>query len=113
MKNFEEFDSLFQDSYFKRDGTSYEGEDSVFQWAKDFMDLKKRIVEHTKLSNGYFVSTVWLGLNHNYAEGRPLIFETMVFSSKTSFNEIDMDRYSTEEEAKEGHRRMVEEWSKK
>ena len=62
--------------------------------------------------SGRWVSTVWLGLNHNYVEGGPpLIFETMVFpesqSGAVDYSEIDTERYSTEEEARTGHERMA------
>lgn len=53
------------------------------------------------------VSTVWLGLNHQYGDGPPLIFESMMFQD--SFLEELADRYSTEEEAIAGHYRMVQE----
>lgn len=54
----------------------------------------------------YLVSTVFMGYNHNYFEGPPLWFETMIFDE----NEKDcgMDRYETLEEAKLGHQRMIE-----
>lgn len=47
------------------------------------------------------VSTVWLGLDHNWWPDRPIkIFETMIFGG-----ELDLEqwRYSTEEEALAGH----------
>lgn len=43
--------------------------------------------------------------------GRPLVFETMVFPLN-SLDEQDMERYSTWEEAKEGHERMCKKWLK-
>jgi hypothetical protein len=46
------------------------------------------------------VSTVWLGLDHSFGDGPPLIFETLG-------PDDDMERYSTLEEAEEGHRRFV------
>lgn len=56
---------------------------------------------------GYEVSTVWLGLDHNWSRnGPPLIFETMIFPLGTSMD-VDCDRYSTEAEAIAGHKRMV------
>jgi hypothetical protein len=59
---------------------------------------------------GKWVSTVWLGINHSYGGGPPIIFETMVFplnqEGDVNYGEIDSDRYATEEEALEGHRRM-------
>jgi hypothetical protein len=52
------------------------------------------------------VSTVWLGLNHSFLpDSPPIIFETMVFGGP---NDEDQERYSTEEEAIEGHRRWVQ-----
>lgn len=50
------------------------------------------------------VSTVWLGLNHQYGAGPPLIFETMIFGGQ---HDQWCMRYSTEAEAKEGHARVV------
>lgn len=35
-----------------------------------------------------WVSTVWLGINHNYGDGPPLIFETMVFVQEDMGGEI-------------------------
>ena len=56
-------------------------------------------VARTDLPGGRFVSTVFLGLDHNYMpDGPPLLFETMVFP------ECDFcERYSTWEQAVAGH----------
>lgn len=51
------------------------------------------------------VSTVWLGIDHGFGVGPPLIFETMIFGGP--YND-DQWRYSTEAEAKAGHRRIVD-----
>lgn len=51
------------------------------------------------------VSTVWLGLDHNYSGGTPLIFETMVFGDSMA-DEL-CQRYSTEADALAGHREIV------
>ncbi len=60
----------------------------------------------------YQVSTVFLVLDHGFDEsGPPLVFETMVFPYNTRLDE-DCERYSTWEEAKEGHKRMCEKWLK-
>lgn len=66
------------------------------------------------------VSTVWLGLNHNAFGGRPLIFETMIFQVALTphviFGRVELlheglfdyqERYSTEQEAIQGHERAV------
>jgi hypothetical protein len=55
---------------------------------------------------GYDVSTVYVGVNHNFGDGPPLIFETMVFQNGSARDEF-MERYSTEDEAKRGHENIV------
>jgi hypothetical protein len=56
----------------------------------------------------YFVSTVFLGLDHQWhAHGPPLLFETMVFG-KEPLNERQ-ERCTTWEEAEVMHEKMCEE----
>jgi hypothetical protein len=73
------------------------------KWTIQFGDYHNRVVAQHTIS-GVQISTVWLGLDHQYGDGPPLIFETMVFGGPM---DQEMDRYSTLEEAKTGHRRMV------
>lgn len=51
---------------------------------------------------GTEVSTVWLGLDHGFGYGPPLIFETMIFGGE---HDNDTWRYATLDEALEGHQR--------
>lgn len=85
---------------------------TLMEWASrlESRGTDKRVAE-TTLPNGRWVSTVWLGLNHNFGRGRPLIFETMVFASKDDMGELDCDRYSTEAEALAGHEAMCAKWT--
>lgn len=93
--------------YFKKDGSPYSGPNALFDWAKDFENIAERIVGKDELPNGLQVSTVWMGLDHNYGHNnRPLIFESMVFLPNTS-DEQEMWRYSTWEEAERGHKMLV------
>jgi len=92
-----------------RDGLHYdkEGREITFwQWGK-----LHDCVEYIRIADDtigpYWVSTVWIGLNHNWGGGPPLIFESMVFKGDES--DLDCVRYSTLEQALEGHARMVEE----
>ncbi len=39
-----------------------------------------------------WISTLWLGINHNYGDGPPLIFETMVFGGE---HDEEMMRYAS------------------
>lgn len=87
------------------DGTPYLGENATLEWANDFENTKDRIIAQETLPDGKFISTVWLGLDHQFGIGKPLIFETMVFGENRE--ELDIERYSTLEEAKDGHKRMV------
>lgn len=80
------------------------------EWSEKLGDMAYRRVAETTLPNGKWVSTIWLGLNHRFSPGLPLIFETMVFKSKGEFGELDSDRYSFEEDALAGHQVMCEKW---
>jgi len=50
------------------------------------------------------VSTVFLGIDHNWWEGPPLLFETMVFGGPL---DEETERYSTWDEAEAGHAAML------
>ena len=91
-------------TFYNRQG----GQVNLFAWAAQF-DHDRRVAEDT-LPDGTYISTVFLGLDHQFGEGPPLIFETMVFSSEDDSNELDVDRYSTETEAQAGHVVMVATW---
>jgi hypothetical protein len=77
------------------------------------------IVARDDVGPNVYVSTVWLGLNHNFGGGTPIIFETMVFTlrdepyvmpSGTEFwwEGVDQYRYHTLAEATEGHAKILE-----
>lgn len=66
---------------------------------------RTEIVSAADPGTAYSVSTVWLGLDHRFGDGPPLIFETMVFATSTR-DELTR-RYSTEQEAREGHAEVV------
>lgn len=51
------------------------------------------------------ISTVFLGVDHQWGEGPPLIFETMVFDGPL---DGEQERCSTWEEAEAQHAAMVE-----
>lgn len=92
--------------YFRKDGTPYpEGKEGLLAFAKDFENTEGRRVGFDKLPNGLAVSTVWLGIDHGFGSGRPLIFETMVFAHGRG-GEFQT-QYSTLEEARLGHKMMV------
>jgi hypothetical protein len=57
--------------------------------------------------NGYRVSTVFLGVNHQFGDGPPLLYETMIFRGGDPGQEVFCDRYSTRAQAAEGHARAL------
>ncbi len=79
--------------------------DSIETWAKAF-DKDTRIVDRTKIKD-YYISTVFLGMEHGYDENKkPILFETMVFGGKFDDEEYQT-RYCTYSEAEEGHKKAV------
>jgi hypothetical protein len=82
------------------------GEDAVNQWATEFERTKRRRLFLAEIPPNIRVSTVFLGLNHQYEEGPPLVFETMVFGG--AHDQAWEERYSTYDEAKAGHEAMIE-----
>lgn len=75
-------------------------------WRYYIENPERKRVAWTELE-GVRVSTVLLVLDHNYGlPGPPLIFETMIFGLEEL--EGEQWRYSTKEEALEGHERAVE-----
>ena len=50
------------------------------------------------------ISTVFLGLDHNFSGGDPILFETMIFGGPLDGEQW---RYSTYAEAERGHKEAV------
>jgi hypothetical protein len=76
---------------------------AMMEWAQGF-ERDDRKVGRDEVGEAS-VSTVHLGLNHQFGDGPPLIFETMIFGGE---HDQACWRYSTEEQAKAGHERVVE-----
>ena len=79
--------------------------ENLMEWAAGFGQDNNRIANDDVGS--VHVSTVFLGLDHNYLrEGPPVLFETMVFGGK---HDGDMRRYATYEDAERGHKETLTE----
>lgn len=94
-------------------------ERALIRWAEFIETFANRVVQQTHVGP-YWVSTVFLGLDHQFGKGPPLIFETMVFDTEqrrvykiggkereTVGEEIEIWRYSTWPEAVTGHNKLV------
>lgn len=77
--------------------------DDVLEWAREFETMDRRIAQ-TKVLDLCHVSTVFLGLDHSFGRGRPLLFETMAFWHDEHGEE--QTRCSTWIEAEKQHAQM-------
>ena len=76
----------------------------LMEWAQWF-ETADRTVAKAQLPGDVSVSTVFLGLNHDFlGDGPPILFETMIFGGPLDLEEA---RYATWDEAEEGHAAMV------
>jgi len=74
----------------------------ILQWARWF-ETAERHVADTRLDN-VRISTVFLGLDHSWGQGPPLLWETMIFGG---IHDGYQARYSTKAEAEVSHARAV------
>lgn len=89
--------------YFNRYGEPM----TLDEWGRSYGHHERKVLRQTHVY-GYMISTVWLGMDHNYFGGIPLIFETMVFApERTAFLDLECRRYSTLTEAHLGHDEVV------
>lgn len=120
--------------YFDREGQPID----LHEWGRLSEDRKYKVLKQESVGV-FWISTVWLGLDHSFRRRLdptgehepPVIFETMVFDQGpkgaeetyqglrkvmdgddySPWSELDAERYATEAEALAGHARMVEKWS--
>ena len=101
--------------YYDRQGNPMSQDDYIAQRYGGDLDAFRVGIDEI---GPYVISTVWLGLDHGFGDGPPVIFETMVFASEAWYAdrrdpdhlpliEFDCQRYCTEEEAQAGHDEMV------
>lgn len=82
--------------------------EDLIEWATWFETAENRRVASDDIG-GYFISTIFLGLDYNFAPMHdpltyePILWETMVFKDKP----VDSRRYRSREEALRGHREFV------
>ena len=99
--------------FYDRLGNSY---NDVLEWARAFEEDDRVIAQgrHKERGKNVMVSTVFLGLDHNFfGVGPPLLFETMAFEYKPKawndvvaeldYSGLSQRRYATEDEARAGH----------
>lgn len=78
-------------------------EPDLNKWAAAFEQFNRVVKQET--IGTVKVSTVFLGLDHQFGNGAPLLFETMTFG--TPDEEQMCERCSTWEQAEEQHERVA------
>jgi hypothetical protein len=91
-------ENLIRHNHYKLEGTKIVP-CSLNEWSK-FLSSNNRSLGNDS-DHGITVSTVFLGLDHNFSkEGPPILFESMSFGA----DEEDCERYDTYQNAMIGHR---------
>lgn len=90
------------DYYILNDDNTIKVISNAVEWGKWFENAKN-VIKATMFRNGTRISTAFLGINHSYDDGPPLLFETMTFNKKGE----DSFRYATYDEAISGHNERV------
>ena len=105
---FDEIVAKMNARYFDRTGKSM----TLWEWVWKFSDMDYCVIKRTYLRHARkWVSTVWLGLNYQFSDGPPKIFETMVFQWG-SHQAMDCERTSTEQDARLAHELLCQYWRK-
>jgi hypothetical protein len=81
--------------------------DDLLEFARWFETFDRKLA-HTEFPDGTYVSTVFLGLDHNWSDGPPILWETMIFSNSDFAKQFDGEqrRYSSREAALVGHNQL-------
>lgn len=79
----------------------------LLTWARWFEVVHHRILTSTDVG-AFHVSTVFLGIDHAFHGGPPVLWETMIFGAPKG-HPLDgyQERYTSRGEAIEGHARAV------
>jgi hypothetical protein len=82
---------------------------NLYEWAQAYESSDNHLAQDQVC--GFYVSTIFIGLDYSFGHGPPLWFETMVFREKDNDRlgpSYHQERYSTYQEALEGHARTIE-----
>lgn len=78
--------------------------DDILEWGK-WYENAKRSIANTMVTPDIRVSTVFLGIDHNFGtSGTPVLFETMIFGGP---HDQYTERYTTWDDAINGHYEAV------
>ena len=78
-------------------------EPDLFKWGR-WLETANRKIGDSTVGDAQ-ISTVFLGLDHGFSGGDPILFETMIFGGR---HDEYQERYTTREDALKGHRAAVQ-----
>src|SRR3990167_4608613 len=78
-------------------------ETDLITWSKFIENIDNIRIDQDRIGD-ILISTVFLGLDHNFGEGKPLLFETMIFGGE---KDGEQERWHTWDEAEQGHKKIV------
>lgn len=94
--------------YYKLDGNGNHIACDAVEWARWFKDEDARVIARNHVWDDVLVSTIFLGIDHRFGVGDAVLYETMIFDqSGGRSHELYQERYSTRQEALEGHRKAI------
>ena len=81
---------------------------NLLKWGKRLENFDDRKVKQEQVGK-YFISTMFLGLDHNFSEkGKPILWETGIKTEKEGWDIAK--RYSSYKEALKGHKSIVKKY---
>lgn len=76
----------------------------LFKWAT-FMQISVKPINHTMVDNNIIIITHFIGVDFDFKKkGKPILWQTMIFDGK---HDQYQERYTSKEDALEGHKRAV------
>jgi len=76
---------------------------NLMAWGKWMEADERRFLKQTTLADGTYISTVFLGLDHGFGAGTPVLWESMIFPEQGEWHELYQDRYTSKAAALAGH----------
>jgi hypothetical protein len=88
------------------DGKTPVLEPNLIKWVSWFESANRVVQQDIMAIEGVKISTVFLGFDHSWVEGPPVLFETMIFGGN---RDGETHRYRTWDDAEAGHQRVLNE----
>ena len=76
----------------------------LLTWVRWFETAGDRVIAQDTVDPKIMVSTVFLGLDHNFSHGEPILWETLIFGGP---HDGEGDRYTSRADAEKGHAKYL------